>query len=152
MKTDFLSKVSESWSGLEESVAKLSTEQMVAPFEGGWSIKDIMAHVTWYENEMINLIEIHTFSGSDLWELPLQKRNAAIYALIKARDIKTVVNEFNGTHQRLVGLLETLSEEELDDPKSFAGMPLDWKPWQVIASNTYEHYPEHVEQIKAMGI
>ena len=31
-------------------------------------------------------------------------------------------------------------DKDLMDPARFSGMPADWEPWQVIASNTYEHY------------
>jgi hypothetical protein len=27
-------------------------------------------------------------------------------------------------------------------------MPEDWEPWQVIAGNTYEHYQEHIPDIR----
>jgi len=28
-------------------------------------------------------------------------------------------------------------------------MPADWRPWQVVASNTYEHYDDHAQQAEA---
>jgi hypothetical protein len=149
MKDEFLANVGSTWGELEQVLAKLSEAQMLLRGEyGEWTGKDTLAHVTWYENEMVGILETRTFGGSELWELPLQERNAAIFAAARDKPLKEVVTAFHTVHQRLVSLLETLSEADLADPRRFAGMPLDWQPWQVIASNTYEHYPEHAQQIR----
>lgn len=151
IKEEFIQKVRESWAELDGVLSSIKPPQMApAHAEGEWTSKDALAHITWYEQEMVNLLQTHTFSGSDLWELPLPARNAAIYALIKERSLKDVLAEFYAVHTTLEKLLETLSLEDFVDPSHFAEMPADWQPWQVIASNTYEHYPEHAEQIKGL--
>jgi hypothetical protein len=27
-------------------------------------------------------------------------------------------------------------------------MPPDWQPWTIIAQNTYEHYQDHIDDLK----
>ncbi len=149
MKDEFLGKINSSWAELMEIAGKDGEAQMVtAPDNSGWSIKDMLAHITWYEQEMVGILQIHIFGGSDLWKLTLQERNDAIYALYKNQPLKEVLSELHAVHQRLVSLLEGIREEDLVDPSHFPGMPVDWKPCEVIASNTYDHYAEHMEQIK----
>jgi hypothetical protein len=150
-KQELLDKVSTTWSELEGTLAGIDLARLVSRrAEGDWTIKDALAHVTWYEQEMVGLLETRTFSGSPLWDLPLQPRNAAIYAQIKEGKLNDVLAQFHAVHARLVELLAGINEADLTDPAHFVGMPADWLPWQVISSNTYEHYPEHVQQIQAI--
>jgi hypothetical protein len=51
----------------------------------------------------------------------------------------------------MLALLKDLDESALDDAGSFAEMPPDWQPWSVIASNTYEHYDDHVKDLKKIS-
>ena len=111
------------------------------------SVKDIIAHITWYEREMTGVIEARALVGSELWSVPLDERNEAIYRENKDRPLAEVLDEARQVHDRLMHQLESLSEQDLQDPGRFAEMPSDWKPWAVIASNTYEHYQHHVLQV-----
>jgi hypothetical protein len=43
--------------------------------------------------------------------------------------------------------LEELADDDLLHASHFREMPSDWIPWQVIASNTFEHYPVHTADI-----
>jgi hypothetical protein len=148
-KQEFLQKVRTAWNELENIVSGVQLSLMdFVHSEGNWTIKDILAHVTWYETEMVDLLSTHVFGGSELWDLPLQPRNTAIFTLIKDRELEAVISEFYTIHAELMKQLENLNDDELTDPRYFTGMPSDWQPWQVIDSNTSEHYPEHVIQIK----
>ena len=48
---------------------------------GTWSLKDIIAHITWHEREMVGLIRAHDLVGSELWNLPTDERNALQHGL-----------------------------------------------------------------------
>lgn len=49
----------------------------------------------------------------------------------------------------MMNLLKSLDEQALNQAAAFPGMPPEWTPWEVIASNTYEHYDDHLAQAKA---
>ena len=49
----------------------------------------------------------------------------------------------------MLALINTLSDEELRDPSRFEYMPTDWVPWEIIASNTFGHYQQHIPDIQA---
>ena len=124
-----------SWEGLDP-------DQLTQPGRmGAWSIKDIIAHVTWHEQEMCALLR--EMDGSDLWSLPLDERNAAIYALNKDRPLDEVLQEVRLVIGELLDLLEGLSEDDLHDASHFKHMLAELKPWEVIAGNTYRHYAEY---------
>ena len=116
--------------------------------EGALSIKDLIAHVTWYEREMVELIESHTLAGSELWARLTNERNALIYEQNRMRLAAEVVAEAREVGARLRADIDGLMEEDLCHAERFSNMPHDWLPWQVIAGNTYDHYPAHIASIQ----
>jgi hypothetical protein len=146
-KAEFLRKVGEDWAAWEAALAGMDEAALVRPgFCDEWSAKDVMAHIAWYEREMIGLIEAQALAGSEAWDLPLDERNEGIYQANRGRSLEAVREEAAEVHAQLVQALETLSDEDLNDPARFAGMPPDWRPWEVIASDTFEHYREHLPE------
>jgi hypothetical protein len=114
---------------------------------GELSLRDILYHVAWYEREMVNMMKTRSFSGSPWWDLPVEERNA----LIKTEGLTiSLLQAWRVEEQAFTDLLaqlQALNDDELEDPKAFAEMPTDEKPWEVIASNTYDHYVEHFSSI-----
>jgi hypothetical protein len=116
---------------------------------GDWSVKDILAHITWHEREMLNVIQEHALVSSELWDLPLDQRNAIIYSQNKGRALKDVQDESATVFKSLMQALPSLTEEDLHDPSRFPDMPPDWQPWDLFAQNTYEHYEDHLADLRA---
>src|SRR5262245_35387217 len=116
---------------------------------GEWSIKDLVAHVTWFEREMVNMLRKRALAGSDLWNLPQDERNAAIYAENRDRTPGEVLDEARRVYAELRELLTSVTSEDLADPGRFRDMPPTWIPWRVLAENTYEHYRDHLKQLLA---
>ena len=143
-RSDFLQVLSDQHASWLTLLERVGDERMTIPgVEGDWSIKDILAHVIWYEREMVGLLDERTLAGSDLWKLPHAERNALIYQQNRDRSLEDVLNEAATTYPQLLRLVEGLSDAELNDPRSFTNMPEDWLPWQLIAENTYDHYRDH---------
>ena len=116
---------------------------------GEWSVKDVIAHITWHEREMVGVLRARALVGSDLWNLPLDQRNAAIFEQNRHRPLSDVLTEAQQIFPHLVELVQTLDDQDLIDPSRFAQMPADWQPWQVIASNSFEHYRAHIPDLRA---
>ena len=65
------------WNAL---LAEVGEAQMTEPgVAGAWSVKDIIAHITWYERESFGILQARALVGSELWELSVDQRNAAIF-------------------------------------------------------------------------
>ncbi|MFQ5943976.1 MAG: ClbS/DfsB family four-helix bundle protein [Anaerolineales bacterium] len=130
-------------------LAAVGEERMLEPgLPGGWSVKDAVAHVNWYEREMIQVLEQRALVGSDLWNYPADERNIPIYEEGKDLPLDDVLAESNRLFERLWELVSELADEDLNEASRFDQMPEDWEPWQVIASNTYEHYQQHIPDIR----
>jgi len=41
-----------------------------------------------------------------------------------------------------------LNDEDLNDPHRFKNMPREWRPWQLIAGNSFKHYEDHMPSIR----
>ena len=147
-KSEFVERVGGSRQRWDAAIARIPPADGLIPgFSGDWSLKDVIAHITWYDREMLNVLERREFAGSELWEMPTDQRNAAIRQLAKEGTLAEKIAEAGQVFERLMELIGSLSDTDLNDPTSFPGMPLEWKPWQVLASNTYEHYEEHLAQL-----
>ncbi|MGH2494312.1 MAG: ClbS/DfsB family four-helix bundle protein [Ktedonobacteraceae bacterium] len=145
---DTLVQIRAQWDAL---IAQIDEQWMLEPgVEGDWSIKDIIAHVMWNELEMIPLIQTRTLTGSELWDLPQDERNAAVYQQYRDHPLPEILSQEQQAYTQLLAQAKTLSDEELNDPHRFKNMPdtEDWIPWRIIAGCSFTHYPDHMASIR----
>jgi hypothetical protein len=114
---------------------------------GIWSVKDVLAHVTAWQSELItalaklskpppHIVQIEDIDG---W-------NMEQYGINVRRDLDIVLEDFHGVHKHLLKEVEALDEKTLTDPKRFAwmeGEPLSY----LIAEESFWHEQEHAEEI-----
>ena len=131
-------------------LVKVGEARMTQPgLAGEWSLKDIIAHVTWGEREMVGVLQAHALVGSDLWNVSTDERNAAVFEQNRHRSLPDVLAEAQRVHAQLLEAVQALSEEDLVDAQRFREMPADWVPWQMFAGNCYDHYEQHTPAIRA---
>ena len=151
-KAEFIQRVETARREWNDLLAQVDDDLMLKPgIEGDWSAKDILAHVMWYEREMVQLLSSRSLIGSDLWELPLDDRNAEIHREIKDTSLKAVRLDAEKAFVELIQELNRLPEDAFGDPAHFQNMPSEWKPRDVIASNTFHHYREHTDSIRRLA-
>jgi hypothetical protein len=147
-KTEFLNALKnarqlwfEKWKGID----LFGTSRPRVP--GQLSLRDILYHIAWYEREMVELLQLRSLVGSPWWTLPVNERNANILAEGQTVNLLQAWRVEQKVYAELLAQLENVRNEELNEARFFQEMPADWIPWQVIASNTYEHYIEHFSDI-----
>ncbi len=143
-KTEFLLNIQtgrRQWHQIWRGIDLFGTSSPRKP--GEMSLRDILYHIAWYEREMVNMLKKRDFNGSPWWKLPVDERNALIKAEGQTISLLQAWRIEEQAFTDLLGQLQTLKDEELENARFFIDMPSDWKPWEVIASNTYEHYVEH---------
>jgi uncharacterized protein (TIGR03083 family) len=144
----FLLKVKQERAALDSLLLKLDEQQMLQPvLSGGWSVKDLLAHIAWFEDEMTSLIRQHTLVGSELWLLSGDERNAAIHQMNREKSLADILAHSRQSYSQLLTALQTLTDAELNSPAAFLDMPADWVPWQLLADNTSDHYAHHCADI-----
>ena len=150
-KREFIDRVKAERELWDELLSRVPDDLIQEPgVEGDWSVKDILAHVMWYEREMIGVLKARALVGSDFWALPLDDRNDAVHGEVSGMSLDEVRAEAARVFPSLVEQLELLPEEAFSDASHFEGMPAEWAPSDVIGSNTFRHYPDHTESIRRL--
>ena len=144
-----LKLVHDTWQEWQDVLCSVEPHYLTAPgVTGDWSAKDIVAHITWSENEMVGLLRERSLKvASPHWGLPWDERNRIVYEENRARPLDEVMEEANRVHAGLLPLLEGLAEEDLHDPARL-GMPPEWVPWEILRGSTYQHYQEHTRDLR----
>ena len=149
-KSQILALIDGERARLDAALGHLSRERMAAPgAEGGWSVKDILAHITWSERELTGVLRQRAMVGSDLWNLSQDERNAAVYAENRDRTLDDVLAAWQGDFAALRAEIARLSDAELADPALIAEIPGGLALWQLLAGGTWLHYAEHLPDIQA---
>ena len=76
---------------LQSVPADLLTEPILP---GGWSVKDVLAHISWGEREGTGLVRARALAGSELWNLPEDERNEAVVRESRSQGLDEVVAEY----------------------------------------------------------
>ncbi|MCU0486632.1 MAG: YdeI/OmpD-associated family protein [Anaerolineales bacterium] len=148
-KKEFLERIHTARQQWETALAEVSPETALQPsFCGNWSLAELIAHLNWYEQEITGVLEQRRFSGSPLWDLPLDQRNEIIRQQTAPGSLAEKMAEECQTFERLMAAIDGLDEKDLNDPAAFPGMPLDWEPWQILADNITLHYKDHLPELE----
>lgn len=138
-----LETIEQRWDELRASVKGLSDEEMQAPgVVGDWSVKDILAHVTtWEEEALKHLPEIAAGKPQQRYKDVyggLDAFNALKFEENQKRPLAEVRARLTETHRQLLDYLETVPDELLHSRERFRTR-LRW--------DTYSHYPLHAAHI-----
>ncbi|HEY7975861.1 MAG TPA: maleylpyruvate isomerase N-terminal domain-containing protein [Ktedonobacterales bacterium] len=143
----------------EEAIAAIGRARMTLPgYAGVWSARDVVAHVTAYEQWMLDALEAlargEAPPPSLLDDGDMERRNLAAHELthhLSLDDVQAAADRvWRGLTQAVAGLdEETLTavsrapefvKKHWDDQTSL---------WEAIAGLTYEHYEEHLPDFHA---
>ena len=113
---------------------------------GGWSVKDILAHLVewqemnlnWYAAGIRGETPAIPAPGFTLRDLP--RLNRLIYRKHHRRPLQAVLDDYASYHQRVVGLIETLSDAELTTLGRFAWTGPSWTLSDYLRASTAAHY------------
>lgn len=135
-----------------EAIKGLSEKELEEPgVIDGWSVKDILIHLTRWEAELVKLLwqakqgitptTVH-FDPASVDEI-----NSQWFNVSKSRPFKLAMSDFLGVRKQTIRRLEALSEEELNDPQYYSWLS-DQPLWKWIANDSFNHEAEHEAQIR----
>jgi len=147
-KATFEKTLIETRAAWEALLAQIDEEQMQKPGAAGkWSVKDVIAHVASGESELVPVLRTHVLAGS-VWNLSDDERNEIEYQQNKDRPLNDIVNEERQAYTALLEVVQQLRDEDLNDPHCFKNMPQEWRPWQLIAGDSFKHYEDHMPSLR----
>jgi hypothetical protein len=120
-RNELLDEVSVEKQKLDALLAGLSENAMVRPgvTPGGWSVKDILAHLIGWQRMMLSWYEAGECGeepevpGFGLTWRETPKLNAIIYREHRDRPLEDVLDDFRSSDARVLQLIEKLSDEDL---------------------------------------
>ena len=143
-KQQLLNKLERAWASFQESYACLTEEQLLEPgVTGDWSVKDILAHVSRWEEETLKHLP-HVLQGGR------PPRYAVLYGGIDAFNaqmaeqkrgltLSEVWKQLDETHLRLIEYVQSVPEEHFTSETRFR---------RRLRLDTYSHYPIHAQAIR----
>jgi len=143
-RSQLLKRLDKAWEALKESYAGLSdSELMESGVTGAWSVRDIIAHVSWWEEEALTHLPLIldggkpprysvTYGGIDAFNAQMaeQKRNLSLIEVLRQLD---------ETHRRLIDFIQSAPEDQFIRETRFR---------HRLRLDTYSHYPKHTEAIR----
>ncbi|MBX3080696.1 MAG: ClbS/DfsB family four-helix bundle protein [Anaerolineae bacterium] len=149
-KAAVLNELRTSRAKLVSAIEGLPEEAMLrAGVVGLWSIKDLLAHLTAWESELVTALARLAVSRKipHIVEIDdLDEWNMEVYAVNARRALSDVLEDFQGVHKHLLKAVEEIDEKTLTNPRRFPwmeGEPLSY----LIAENGFWHESEHADQI-----
>lgn len=147
-KTQLLAELRKEQAAWEALLDEIGEAHMTPPeVAGGWSIKDIVAHLTGWRRRSVRRFQAllhHEPDFSPPWPPELREDdeiNAWIYESNRDRPLTEVLSESREVFQQLVAALDTFSEEELQDLRRILGLEEE----QVSGSLFFAHFHEEHE-------
>ncbi len=144
-KQQLLTKIDKAWSALQASIDGLTDGQMTQPgVTGDWSVKDILGHVTTWEEEALKHLP-HILEGKRPPRYSVQYGGIDAFNALKtmenrARSLGDVRTRMDETHVRLVDYVRAAPDELIATETRFR---------RRIRLDSYSHYPVHTEAILA---
>jgi hypothetical protein len=142
-REELLTKLEKAWADLKESYAGLPDSRMTEPgVVGDWSVKEILAHVTTWEEEALKYLPLISEGGKP-------PRYSQMYGGIDAFNAQTseakrgtalpeVLRRMDEVHAHLTGYLQSVPEEQFTRETPFR---------HRLRLDTYSHYPLHARMI-----
>jgi hypothetical protein len=125
---EILARIDAEWQRFLPSLDGLTEEQAShSGVAGYYSVKDLLAHLAWWENQTREVVE----SGNDP-DFDVEALNAQIYAEYKDVSFREVKQRMLDGHARAIETFAQAANLTEDD----------------VESDTWEHYQEHGDQIR----
>lgn len=149
-KSELIQELREARRGFLDSVDGLSEKEASrADSIGAWSIKDVVAHMVYWDREFFHGMKTLLSGGfPDFLEFDCDEKNAAEVSKRKNETLEELVKDLNESGRSILDYLGGLEEDELRE-----SWGQKWKTWDVtvawIAEGIIGHDRHHTGKILA---
>jgi hypothetical protein len=143
-KPQLLTRLDRAWVEFTTSYAGLSDSRLLqAGVVGDWSVRDIIAHVTTWEEEALQHLPVVLNGGKPLrysvTHGGINAFNAAMMERTKGLSLAEVLQQQEQTHSRLLAFIQSAPEDQFVKETRFR---------HRLRLDTYSHYPKHAQAIR----
>lgn len=124
---------------------------------GIWSVKDVLAHLTAWQSELVTALNKAQGRGTpNIVKIDdVDEWNAQQYQVNASRPLEVVWSDFEAVHNMLVTMLEDYNERHLTDGRRFnwmEGEPLSYLVQDIATWHEQEHAAEIREWREREGV
>jgi hypothetical protein len=151
-KQDIFDELISARADLLDAIDGLTPEQMRQPFAvGKWSVKDVLAHLTAWESELVTALnQVQDSSRTPQIVLidDIDEWNEEQYHVSARRPLEAILDDLHGVHGILRQMITDYPDKRLLDNRQF-----DWMEGEalsyLIEENATLHEREHAGDIRA---
>jgi len=147
-KAEILKRLETEYLRLQTALDGVTQAQMISPGVcGTWSIKDILAHLIYWNDLPVNELE-HALAGESLpnEDLDDETINARSVAEYHTKSTDEVMIDFDASFLRVVDAVHALPASAFESDNELE-QRLGNTVHGTLSGNTYDHYAEHLEEI-----
>jgi hypothetical protein len=143
-RQQLLQRLDKAWGVFKESYAGLSASQLLEPgVAGAWSVRDILAHVTTWEEEALTHLPLILKGGQpprySVRYGGINAFNAQMTEQKRSLSLPEVLRQLDETHRRLIDFIRSAPDDQFIGETRFR---------HRLRLDTYSHYPKHAEAIR----
>jgi hypothetical protein len=118
---------------------------------GNWSVKDIVAHITSYDRWLGLTLALRAQKPPDVWteDIPLDEFNRRLFNENSGLHLDQVLQDSRDVWNEILEEARALSETYLFTEQSVQGVPYTFRPCEILKSESYGHYLDHVPALLA---
>ncbi len=144
-RQQLLQRLDKAWGAFKESYAGLSEPELTrSGVTGDWSVRDILAHVTTWEQEALKYLPLILQGGTpprySTQYGGIDAFNARMTEQKKGLSLAEALGQLEDVHQRVVELVQSVPEEQVTRETRFR---------HRLRMDAYSHYPQHAAAIRA---
>jgi hypothetical protein len=144
-RQQLLQRLEQAWVDFQESYAGLSDAELMEPgVTGAWSVRDIIAHVTWWEEEALTHLPVVLAGGQpprySVTHGGIDAFNAKMTEQRRHWSLAQVRAHHDEVHRRLVAFVAGAPADQTSGDTRFR---------RRLRLDTYGHYPKHARAIRA---
>jgi len=129
------------WDSIVDVIIKKGLEK--EKISEKWYVKDAIAHITWYEKELIEALENKSIAESVFWNMSVEDRNDMIFDKTQDKTLDEILNESKSIFDALIIKIEMMSNEELNSDVYIKRKSGTRVTWDFIGGITFWHYEDH---------
>lgn len=129
------------WDSIVDVIIKKGLEK--EKISEKWYVKDAIAHITWYEKELIEALENKSIAESVFWNMSVEDRNDMIFDKTQDKTLDEILNESKSIFDALIIKIEMMSNEELNSDVYIKRKSGTRVTWDFIGGITFWHYENH---------
>jgi hypothetical protein len=131
---------------LRAALAGLPDAAMLDRIDDEWTRKDVIAHLAAWENRWVDLLERLRRGDWPDDEPETDALNARFHDAYRERSLGDVRDTEEAAWSRFLAAVESMTDDELFDPRRFGWTQGDpFVEW--VTANASEHIDEHLEQL-----